>query len=193
MKRFRLTVLFLALAVVAAPGFTAAAQKSSDQAATEKHEKPVPVVYSVHYVICELANGKRINSRSYTLMAAGSRSDRGSVRVTSSVPFAMGSYSPRNGSGAPESTQLQYKNVGMSIDCDIPDVSAPARQVMVNTNINWSFMPGSDKATHQPIFSNLQFSGPSLVPLGKPTVIGKMDDTTSDHQYQIEVTVKKVE
>ena len=191
MRKLTLTSLLLVAAISALPGSSLAAKSP---AAEPQALKPMPRVYSVHYRIYELANGKRINSRSYELMTSSyghNNIRRGSLRVGNKVPIGTGAAAFSNGkSGQP--TQFLFQSVGMDIDCFLMG-PAPAGKVMLDTQIHWQSMAGEGKPPLPPILRTLEFQGPALVPLDKPTIIGKVDDVTSNHEYEIEVTVKKIE
>ncbi len=186
MRRLNSTVLLFAAAMVALPGSLLAARNPSAQ---PQAAKPAPQIYRVDYHIYELANGKRINSRSYELMTSSNSvyATKGSIRVGNRVPINFGSTN-----GAKTMVQVQYEDVGMDIDCFLMP-PFPAGEVMLNTRINWQSVVGKDESTGDAILRRLQFSGPALVVPGKPTIIGKVDDVTSNHEYEIEVTVKKIE
>jgi hypothetical protein len=44
----------------------------------------------------------------------------------------------------------------------------------------------------RPIIRQLKVSGSTLALLGKPTIVGSMDDPNSKRQFQLEVTVTKL-
>jgi hypothetical protein len=191
MRKLSLTALMFTMAIAMVP--CSSLRAAPPQA--EKAQAGPLQIYSVHYNIYELANGKRINSRSYQVMVAEPHriggNGVGSIRVGNQVPIILGSSQTAGGTKMPQS--IEYRNVGMDIDCSLLDAPAPAGNVLLSTRIKWESISGKDLASGNPVLRSLIFSGPALIPLGKPTTIGTVDDVTGDHQYEIEVTVKKIE
>lgn len=197
MRRLTWVVLLLGIATMLAL-LAPRVSRADDPAPQTQTEKPQPEpaqVYSVQYNIYEVDNGKRTNSRTYRVMVAIPARDpgrvyqtpwRGSIRVGNRVPYI-------SHSGGQAGADFGYEDVGMNIDCSLLDVPPTQGNALLTTSIKWWTVTGKDTVTGNPLLRNLEFSEPALVPLDKPTVIGAVDDVNSDHQYQIEVTVKKVE
>ena len=51
---------------------------------------------------------------------------------------------------------------------------------------------GLSAAERNPVFRTNIFRSEAVIPLGKPTVVGAMDDVASNRRYEIEVTATKV-
>ena len=141
-------------------------------------------VYRLDFVVRELEDGKQLNSRSYSLSAKSD--DWGGLRVGSRVPVG-----PTQGY-----KELTYEPVGINIDCQ-PHERDEGGGVLLDfkfesTSLAVSKEPQGASEPVPPIFRQVRFSGNSLVALGKPTVISKLDDVTSNRHYEVEVTATKV-
>ncbi len=137
-------------------------------------------IYRVDYVIREMEGSKVLNSRKYMLMAETQQWSR--TRVGSRVPVTVGE------------NQVQYQDVGMNIDCRVRERED---QRLLDTTIESSSVatPESSIATTSsphPVIRRVNSTVTAAVTLGKPTVVGIMDDVTSNHRYEIEVTVTQV-
>ena len=158
------------------PSGTASA-KPAPTAKAAPEQPPAPVhVYRVKYVISELAEGKVINKRAYTLLALEAR--RSSYRVQGTVPYQM-----RNGS-------INYPAMRVSIDATVMRGTSSRAEVVSSISLS-SFVPADqpDQAKGYAIDRSESANLDAMVPLGKPTVIGTMDDVVTLHQFQVEVTV----
>lgn len=179
MRKMHLRMLALATVIVCLPAFS---RPAAPQEATEtKQPEPKQVsVYHLEYIVTELEDGKRINSRNYSLSAG--TDGRASLRVGSRVPYSTG----------PASTQYQYQDVGVNIDCQPQERGGV---VFLWTRFASSGMIPPDTGTsnpYAPLFREVKFDGTSIVNLSKPTVIALLDDVATNRRYEVEVTVTKV-
>jgi hypothetical protein len=145
-------------------------------------------VYRLEFVVRELEDGKRINSRSYSLCAGNH--ERAMVRVGSLVPTG-----PFESEG--DAKRIQYQNSGISIDFTPGEWE---NGLSLYTSFESSNVVAPERRTEErgstpslaPVIRQVRFSGTSLVTPGKPTVIGAVDDVTTNRRYEIEVTATKV-
>jgi hypothetical protein len=141
--------------------------------------KPV-AVYRVDYTIREMEDGKVLNSRKYMLMAESNGWARS--RVGNRVPISMGEKG------------VTYENVGMNIDCQVRERDDV---ILLHTSIESSSVVPREQALvpsagGNPVFRRVSSDVTAAVSMGKPTVIGSMDDVTSNRRFEIEATVTKV-
>jgi len=139
--------------------------------------------YKVEFFVSELANGRKINSRSYSMQIGAEASPKWTdvkrLRVGSRVPINVGA------------NQIQYQDVGMNIDCRLQSMSN--NKVGINTTWEYSSLAGEqphNAAT--PTFRNVRSDVAAVVPLDKLTVISEVDDVASTNRYVFEVKVTKV-
>jgi hypothetical protein len=181
-KKVLMFLLMVAPALVAAwPSRSSSAQEAPKPAA---EAKPVAQakslsVYHLVFVVRELDGSKVVNSRTYALSVLDH--DRGKIRAGSRVPVQFGE------------NNFQYQDVGINIDCRVQERESG---VLLDAKLE---MPGvaspedmSGKSP-QPVFRNLSLEEQPEVPLGKPTIIGRLDDVGTNHHFEFEVTATKVE
>ncbi len=136
------------------------------------------IVYRFEFVVRELEDGKRIDSRSY--MVSGRSGETAQIRVGTRVPVSTG--------GA----NFTYENVGINIDCRPQEIES---SVLLGTHFEASSVIAASEAgmpPEHPVFRHVTASFASIVQPGKPTVIGMLDDVTTKRRYEIEVTATKV-
>ena len=89
-------------------------------------------------------------------------------------------------------TQYQYQDVGVKIDCR-PRVRENGLSVDLTVDLTSVLKPQeTDLPVEHPVFRNNSFSSDTVVPFGKATVVGTLDDVTSDRRYEIEITATQV-
>ncbi len=185
MRRTKWNVLLLASALaltllcahaVAAPRH--GEQNQPEQSAKKDQDQSVHV-YRVTYKISELENGKTINARSYTLMARTRAV--ATAHVGSRVPMDLGG------------NKIQYQDIGVTVRCIVTNQEA---SVLVQTDVSMITLGGEEPVTSPgpplPVERNLGLLDVTSVAMGKPVLVGSIDDVVSNHRYVIEVTVTKV-
>jgi len=181
---FRGQALVLLAAVLSTLGLRAAAQEASSEKSPKEGKlaaatKPV-AVYRVDYTIREMEDGKVLNSRKYMLMAESD--GRAQSRVGNRVPITL-------------EKGPTYDNVGMNIDCHVRERDDV---ILLGTRIEFSSVVPPEQAPTpsvnypNPVFRSVSSDVTAAVSLGKPTLIGSMDDVTSNRRFEIEATVTKV-
>lgn len=186
------TIITVALALLLM-GVANVPWTAAQEAAKQEEAQPKPSdSYKVDFAVSELDNGKKINSRSYSMLIRAEVvpkfTDMKHLRIGSKVP-----YSTSTGTGT-TSNSIQYQDVGMNIDCRL----MPMGNGNVAIGTNWEYTtvadaPPIDHGT-QPgmLFRQVRSSVEAVVPLAKPTVIAELDDVGSTHHYVFEVKVTKI-
>jgi len=137
-------------------------------------EKPVHA-YRLDFSVKELEEGKTINTRQYSLNL--NADDSNEIKIGTRVPVESGQ------------GQYQYIDVGTSIWCRIGERS-DGIPVSVRAEISNFAVP--DHETGHPVIRQLKIDASTLALLGKPMIIGSVDDPNSKRQFQLEVTVTKL-
>ncbi len=160
-------------------------QKQENTQEQKQEQKPPPAsqsnsVYRVEYVFSEIQNGKKINSRAYTIVVR--TGERGSIRLGSRVAVPMA-----------DPKQFQYVDVGLSIDCRV--VREADSGVALVTNSDVSSVPPDQPIENRsvpPIIRHTQMQAESIVPLEKRTLIGSADQVDGTGRFDLEVTATKL-
>jgi hypothetical protein len=148
-------------------------------AAKEAHGQPVHA-YRLDFSVNELEDGKKINTRQYSMnLNAG---DADEIKIGNRVPVDSGPGT------------FQYLDVGTNIWCRIGE-RAEGIPLTVRADVNNLAIP--DQATghessSRPIVRQFKINASTLAQLGKPMVVGSVDDPNSKRQFQLEVTVSKL-
>ena len=164
------------------------AQDQSHDNQEKSPEKPAAPkslnAYRVDFLLTELEDGKKNNSRTYSLMAREGILNK--LRAGVRVPIAtnMGSI-----------PQFQYLDVGMNIDCRVEEREGSLVLNAVADSSSFS-LPGEPKApgsvAEQPVIRQMRSEINTVISLGKTTLISSMDDPSSKRRFQLEVTATKV-
>jgi hypothetical protein len=154
---------------------------ASDQASSAKPPQLQKAIrpYRLDFSLNELEDGKKINSRHYSMnLTAGSGDE---IRIGTRVPVTT------------SSNQWQYMDVGTKIWANLKE-GGDDLQLEVRSEIsNLDKVAGQDSnPALPPIVRQIQLRGNTLLVVGRPIVIGSVDDPNSNRQFQLEVTVTKL-
>jgi hypothetical protein len=152
-------------------------KQNVESAAGAEHEKPVHA-YRLDFSVNELEDGKKINSRQYSLNL--NADDSNEIKIGTRVPVESGH------------EQFQYMDVGTSIWCRIGE-RADGVPLAVRADISNFAIP--DQGTghdSRPVVRQFKINASTLALPGKPMVVGSVDDPNSKRQFQLEVTVTKL-
>jgi hypothetical protein len=185
MRKLLVFVALLVLAVVS--------RASAQEAAGEKPVKISPT-YRLDFNLNELEDGKKVNTRSYTMIMQSAPESPGSdgwsarnrMESVTRVPVVT----PAMNSNQPPTTV--YVDVGLSI-------SARLRPHGETTEVGGNFELGSlaqplqEVQRNAPVFFRTVGSGfGAEITLGKPMLIASIDDINSTRRYEVEVTATKL-
>jgi 3D (Asp-Asp-Asp) domain-containing protein len=156
---------------------SSAQAKSDAESAARREEKPVHA-YRLDFSVNELEDGKTINTRQYSMNLQAD--DANEIKIGTRVPVETGQ------------GQFQYVDVGTSIWCRIGE-RAEGIPLSVRAEISNFAIP--DQTTghegHSAI-RQFQIKASTLAQLGKPMIVGSVDDPNSKRQFQLVVTVTKL-
>ncbi len=152
---------------------------------TKAEDNPPPAdSYKVDFTVNELDNGKKVNSRSYSMQIRSLEepkwTDWKSLRAGSKVPVS--------GSGE----NWNYMDVGMDIDCRLKIEGSG--KVAIGTRWDYSSLASEPGHEHdmRPVVRHVRSEVEAVLGLDKPTVISEVDDVASTTHYVFEVKVTKV-
>jgi len=163
------------------------AQDESKKEAPGQTTKFQPVQpYRLDFAFNELADGKAVNMRRYSMnMTAGESNE---IKIGARVPVSSAS------SPGTDIMQWQYMDVGTNIWAQLRE-HGDELILMVRSevsNVDTSNESEYVKGSNHPIVRQIKISGSTLLVVGKPILIGSMDDPNSKRQFQLEVTVTKL-
>ncbi|HKR86526.1 MAG TPA: hypothetical protein VJS37_20360 [Terriglobales bacterium] len=202
MRNLSLALLLLCIALCLQPMHLRAQENSgatdtkSDSAKpTATNQKAISIEpYRLDFSFNELENGKKINTRHYTITTtAGSANE---IKIGSRVPLTV--------SGETSSANYQYIDLGTYIWAMLRDKGFGAQaldglQLEVRSEISATKHEDVDvapRAPHSaftpPIISQIKINGATQLVVGKPMMIGIGDDPYSNRQFQLEVTATKL-
>jgi hypothetical protein len=179
MRTMLSTILVGLMVSVSAP---AIAQEASPSARQEENAAKQPVkpavTYRLDFAINELENGKKINTRRYSQIQVEDYQFRG-LKIGSRVPVATGD------------AQFQYIDVGTNISTKL---YPQANELMLDVKAEISNIAGAgeESQSSHPIVRQMVIAGSMTLIPGKPLVIGSVDDPSSTHTFQLEVTATKL-
>ncbi|MGA9304615.1 MAG: hypothetical protein WBW31_04335 [Candidatus Sulfotelmatobacter sp.] len=164
----------LIVAMMAAGGTAKAAQESNTPKGTSASEKAVNP-YRIDFSVNEMEDGKKINTRQYSMNLNAEESNE--IKIGTRVPVDTNT----------KQGEFQYIDVGTSIWCRLEE-RPNGLSIAVRAEISNFAMP--DQA--RPIIRQLSIKASTLAQLGKPMVVGSVDDPNSKRTFQLEVTVTKL-
>lgn len=139
-------------------------------------------VYRLTYTVADMDDGKRTGEQRYSLIVLpGERSD---VKQGTKVPIVTGSYS-RETSNA--ESQTQYLDIGLHIEASIDGAKLHTRVEESSVSDQKSGVGPQD-----PIVRQTVLSGMTLVPQGKPVVLGSIGVPGTTRTQQVEVAAELV-
>jgi hypothetical protein len=158
-----------------------AAENEAKQKAEAEAQKTTNA-YRLDFSVNELEDGKKINSRQYSMNSRGGWTE---VKVGTRVPVESGP------------GQFQYLDVGTNIRCrliDQSDMAGLGDGVSLNATADLSnfAVPEQQGQRVQPVIRQLRIEASTIAALGKPVMLGVIDDPNSKRQFQLEVTVTKL-
>lgn len=181
-KAALLAALLLAAASVAAN--RAWAQEATTSKSSDKPTEKVPEsekavhAYRVDFSVNEMEDGKKINTRQYSMNL--NADDTNELKIGTRIPVEI------------KQGEFQYIDVGTNISCRIQE-RADGLQLSVRTEISNFAVPDQQagSSTH-PLLRQLAIRGSTVALLGKPIVVGSVDDPNSKREFQVEVTATRL-
>jgi hypothetical protein len=191
----RKTVLICSLLLfTAAFGLRAIAQDEPKPPETAQASTAPGHFYHLEFVVQELGtDGKPLNSRTYTTTTSTDARNNASIRTSSRIPVATGSYQAGpDTTSALVNTQYQYMNVG--VDIDVHHTREIGRQLSFDLVADISSLAESrDAKLRQPVIRQNRWQAAVLIPIGKPTVVFTSDALDSKGSMQLVVSATPVQ
>jgi len=159
------------------------AQESGSQpkAKTDDSIKRATSAYRLNLTLVELENGKKINTRQYT-MNLTSPNDGNDLRIGARVPVES------------KQGEFQYIDVGTHVSCRFGPIRPDDPDVTLHVNAEISSFATPDQQSHgaMPLLRQLNISGSTILVTDKPMMIGSVDDPNSNREFLLEVTATRL-
>ena len=178
MRTLLFTILLGLIVPISASAIAQDAPSSAkqEQNSAKQPEKPA-VTYRLDFAINELENEKKINTRRYAQIQIEDYQFR---------PLKIGSRIPVDEGG-----QFQYIDIGTNISTKLyPQANELMLDVKAEIGNIAPAIEGSKSTL--PIIRQMVISGSMALVPGKPLIIGSVDDPSSTHTFQLEVTATRL-
>ena len=169
-------LILLSLAVVTWSLRPCVAQKSNPALERVEVAEKAQNAYRLDFSVDEIEGGKKVNSRQYWMNLNGG--DANAVKIGTRVPVET------------KQGEFTYLDVGTNIWSRITE-RANGLGLEVRAEIS-NFAMNNQENNLRPLLRQMQINGSTLVTIGKPIVIGSVDDPNSKRQFQLEVTATKL-
>jgi hypothetical protein len=161
---------------------TAASAKPQTEKSTEEKAKSRPPIeqYHLDFSINEIEDGKKINSRQYSMNLDTNESNE--IKIGTRVPVEV------------KEGETQYIDMGTNIFARIGEDRDQTPELTVRAEMS-SLATDSNPAVNRdsrPVIRQLKMGGTVLLPVSKPVIIGSADDPNSRRQFQLEVAMTKI-
>lgn len=182
LKKFMLwSVLLMVLLSGSALAQTSATQARSEPAVPAPQDAKPLAAYRLNFTLNELDDGKKINSRQYALNLVPGYQPSNELKIGTRVPIEA------------KQGEMQYIDLGTSIWSRMVQ-QGDAVELEVHADLTSFAVPDQSTQTSSsmPVLRQLRISASTVATLGKPMVVGVVDDPNSKRQYQLEVTVAQL-
>lgn len=174
---FKQTIAGAMLILVMMGGTSPRAKAQAESENAPKAEK-VSNAYRLDFSVNELEDGKKINTRQYSLnLNSGSSNE---LKIGTRVPVDT------------KQGEFQYIDVGTSIWSRIEDRNGSIALFVRAEISNFASPEQNHDAGARPLLRQLKIGADTLAILGKPMLVGSVDDPNSKRQFQLEVTAIKL-
>lgn len=137
--------------------------------------------YRVEYSVSDVENGKKTGTQHYSLVVASG--SKGILKVGKRIPMVSGA----TGENGAQNSQVQYIDVGVSIDASIEGQGLKTKVELTGLADEKSSAGVSD-----PVIQQTMLDGVSSVTGGKAVVLGSIDVPGTARHEEIEVTTELV-
>lgn len=137
--------------------------------------------YRLDFSVNEMEDGKKINSRQYSMIIKTEGSNE--IKIGTRVPVDAGQDTWQYldvGTNIWSRLEDQKGQVGLVTRADISNFATPEQNQLLQRD------------ARRPLIRQLHIDASTIAVLGKPMLLGSVDDPASKRQFQLEVTVEKL-
>jgi hypothetical protein len=135
--------------------------------------------FRLDFALYESEDGKRLNTRHYSMNLVPGFTVSNEIKIGTRVPVES------------KQGEMQYIDVGTNIWSRMVE-KGDSLQLEVRADLSSFANPEQEGRTTMPLLRQLHISASTVATIGKPTVVGVVDDPNSKRQFQLEVTVTKL-
>jgi hypothetical protein len=154
-----------------------AQESATSKASSEATEKPTNA-YRLDFSVTEIEDGKKINTRQYSMNL--NSGDGNTVKIGTKVPTEG------------KQGEMTYIDVGTSIWARLKERDGSLLVEVRSEFSNFATPDQANRGNSMPLLRQFQISASTVAMLGKPIVVGSVDDPNSKRQFQLEVTVTRL-
>jgi len=166
------------IAIWSGAGTAQAQEVTTAKAMTEDAQKAA-TAFRIDFSLDESENGKTINTRHYSMNLVPGFATSNEIKIGTRVPVEG-----KDGG-------MQYIDVGTNIWSRMVE-RGDSLQLEVRADISNFANPEQENRTTMPLLRQLHISASTVATIGKPTVVGIVDDPNSKRQFVLSVTVTKL-
>ncbi len=177
-KKHMVWLAILGMAFVWSAG-TARAQEGTTTRTKSDDTEKATTAFRIDFALDESEQGKTINTRHYSMNLVPGFATSNEIKIGTKVPV-------EGKDGA-----MQYIDVGTNIWSRMVE-RGDSLQLEVRAELSNFANPEQESRTTMPLLRQLHISASTVATIGKPTVVGIVDDPNSKRQFVLSVTVTKL-
>ena len=154
------------------------AQDAPKAKVNDDTERPLPA-FRLDFALYEAEDGKRLNTRHYSMNVVPGFGPSNEIKIGTRVPVET------------QKGEMQYIDVGTNIWARMVE-KGDSIQLEVRAELSNFANPEQENRTTMPLLRQLTIRASTVAAVGKPMVVGIVDDPNSKRQFQLEVTVTKL-
>jgi hypothetical protein len=190
------TIACILLLVTAGFGHKIVAQDQPNTQQPKAQEAAPPEhFFHLNFVVEELnAEGKVVNSRSYSTTISTKAHDTTSIRSGSKFPIITGSSSSGDGKEANSQANTQFEYLDLGAFFDIHDVHEVSSQLAFDLTATVSSVGASvDLGVKEPVIRTDKWQASVLIPIGKQSAVFSADSEDSKGSMRVLVTATPIQ
>jgi len=177
-KKHMVWLAILGMAFVWSAG-TARAQEGTTTRTKSDDTEKATTAFRIDFALDESEQGKTINTRHYSMNLVPGFATSNEIKIGTKVPV-------EGKDGA-----MQYIDVGTNIWSRMVE-RGDSLQLEVRAELSNFANTEQESRTTMPLLRQLHISASTVATIGKPTVVGIVDDPNSKRQFVLSVTVTKL-
>ena len=158
----------------------ARAQENAESKKNAEDTDKALTAFRLEFSLIESEDGNKINTRHYSMNLVPGYTPSNEIKIGSRVPVEG------------KQGEMQYIDVGTNIWSRLTERGG-ALQLEVRAELSNFANPEQENRTAMPLLRQLRINASTVAMAGKPTVLGVVDDPNSKRQFQLVVTVTKLQ